>query len=160
MSDINDSRIADALSLVSQSPPPEVVSLLAQRKKRLIVILVAGTMVCILVGVVVGFFTGMRSVRAPKTEVETWRVVLGYVFLAIGAATTVTVLVNRIRSGEMRKAWRSPLLVLNRAQRADLVQQVRGRRPVNAGTVPLARYLATQLAHCGPRPRAPQVELG
>ena len=50
-----------------------------------------------------------------------------------------------VRGNRRLRVWISPLAVLTRSQRRELVASVRGSRPVEPERVPLARLLAEQL---------------
>ena len=67
--------------------------------------------------------------------------------LALAGAVLVGVgLVRTWRAWRHRDGWAAAEPVLGRAERRELLAQVRGRRPADPARLPLARVLAGQLA--------------
>jgi hypothetical protein len=76
-----------------------------------------------------------------------WRDVLGLVVLGLATVVIVVGLVVQLRGNRRLHVWRNPLAPLTRAQRKELVAQVRGRGEHPAERLPLARYMAELLVH-------------
>jgi hypothetical protein len=51
----------------------------------------------------------------------------------------------QVRAARRARSYSSPMYVLNRRQKKELLAQMRGRSPVQAERVPLARHLAELL---------------
>jgi hypothetical protein len=78
-------------------------------------------------------------------HVPTWRAAVGFSVAGLGLVLMVVTTVVQFRAMRPLNAWRGPMNVLTRAQRKELLRQVRGRAPVPPGRVPLARHLAELL---------------
>jgi hypothetical protein len=82
----------------------------------------------------------------PDVEPSSGWVVAGLVVQGVGVLVVVGYLLVGWRAGLFRGAWSQPAAVLDRAQRRSLLAQVRGRVPVDARRLPLARAVAERLA--------------
>lgn len=120
-----------------------------QKVIRLMIIL---SMVAFGAWVVVWAVIGHRSGHHPQppVDVPVWAEVVSWSLRVIGLVVVVVGGIGLKRSRQLGFAWRAPTQVLNRAERKQLLQQVRGRRPVVPAQLPLARDLAvraTRLSH-------------
>lgn len=81
----------------------------------------------------------------PATEPSDGWVVAGLVCQGAGLLVLAGYGVIAWRAGVFRGAWSQPAAVLDRRQRRALLAQVRGRAPVDARRLPLARSAAERL---------------
>lgn len=93
---------------------------------------------------IVGLTGGPSS--SDSSTPATGQLVVGATLSVLGLVGEVVLLVRLFRSKQWRAAWRSPLRVLTRRQRKDLVAQVRGRTAADPARLLLARHLAERLA--------------
>jgi pilus assembly protein TadC len=138
-----ESRWADAQSLLDRAPTESAGQRLQRWRRLRVLLLASALLVSAAVGVVL--FVLFSGPPAHTEEAPTWQAVVGFVIAAAGLVLQgfgVAALwwVNRRVRG-----WRSPLSVLTRAQRKELLAQVRAQRPVEPSRVPMARLLAEQL---------------
>ncbi len=139
----DEARWADALSLLDRAPTESASRRLRLWRRSRVLLLVSVLLVSAVAGVVAAVLAGDVSGRGE--EVPTWQSVVGYVVAVAGLALQCTGLAALWWVGRRVRSWQSPLSVLTRAQRGELLAQVRARRPVEADRVPLARLLAEQL---------------
>jgi hypothetical protein len=149
-------RWADAESILDGSPSEFAVHQLRhyQRRLRTLIWSLAGFFVLVVaasvvVVVVFGHHHGHHA--AARSRAPVWQAIGGLGVTGAGIVVLIVGLVGYFRSGGWRDAWRSPALVLTRAQRRQLSAQIRGRAPLEPDRVRVARYV-TELA-AGPRAR-------
>jgi hypothetical protein len=148
-------RWADAESIVDGDPSEFALFEIRRFRRRmryliwslgafLVVVVAAGVVV-----VLVGGHSGHQA--AAPTRTPLWQEIAGLCLNGLGVVVLVVGLVGYFRSGVPQAAWRSPALVLTRAQRRGLSAQIRGRTPVQPERVRVARYVADLAA--GPNVR-------
>jgi hypothetical protein len=139
-------RWADAESILDGDPTEFALSELRRFRRRmryLIWSLGAFLVLVVAAGVVVALLGGHSGHHAAApTRTPLWQEIAGLCLNGLGLVLIVVGLVRYFRSAGRRAAWRSPALVLTRAQRRELSAQIRGRAPVQPERVRLARYLA------------------
>lgn len=141
----DEQRWADAQSIVDGDPSEFAVQELRRRRRRLkillwsslglLLLLVAGSVVLIVV------FGNHRHHAPPHHHVPVWQEITGLAVNGAGLVVIVVGLVGYVRSGAWRDAWRSPALVLTRAQRRRLSKEIRGREPLDPDHVRVARHV-------------------
>lgn len=137
----DEARWADAESLLDDAPT-ESAQLRLRRRERYEMLIVIGAVVlglAVFIGLGVVFH---GSFGEQPAHVPVWQEVTGLVLMGIGLVVLIAALVVTTRSSRRVPAWRSPLMVLTRAQRKDLLDQVRGRTPLDPRRIRLARLLA------------------
>lgn len=142
MTDTDEDRWAEAQSLLDRTPTESAARRLrrAQRNRWFLVVGVAVSGTALMVGVVFLLRDGLAP--GPGGEVSTARAVAGYSLSGLGVLLAVVGLFWQIRATRRARAFSSPLHVLTRRQRKDLLAQVRGRSAVQSERVALARHLA------------------
>lgn len=139
----DETRWADAESLLGDAPTESAERRLRRWEVHQMVIVIGavvlGVAVFIGLGVVFQSSPGERS-----AHVRGWQEVTGLVLMGIGLVVLIAALVVTTRSRRRVPMWRSPLMVLTRAQRKNLLEQVRGRTPLDPRRIRLARLLALQ----------------
>lgn len=78
-------------------------------------------------------------------HVPTWQVVTGFSISGLGPVFMIVALVARLRGIRRVRGRNSPLYVLTRHQRKELLRQVRGQGPAVPERIRLARHLAELL---------------
>jgi hypothetical protein len=150
----DEQRWAEAESILDGEPTEFAVQELRRRRRRLRILiwsLVGFVVVIVAVSVAVVVFGHHHGHHAAHSRVPVWQGITGLAFSGAGTVVIVVGLVGYVRSGAWRDAWRSPALVLTRAQRRELSKQIRGRTPPEPDRVRVARYVAELAA--GPRAR-------
>jgi hypothetical protein len=101
----------------------------------------------LLVGAAAGVVAAVlfRGRSAPTVDPPAWQGVVGFVIAGAGLVLQGIGVAAQWWVARRVRGWRSPLAVLTRAQRKELLAQVRAGRPVEPARVPLARLLAEQL---------------
>jgi hypothetical protein len=147
-------RWADAESIVDGEPSEFAVAQLRRYRRRLRLLLwsLAGFALLTIGGLVVFIALGPHHhSAAAHSRVPVWQEVVGLSTQGAGLVVLAIGFVGHVRSGGWSAAWRSPALVLTRAQRRELSAQIRGRAPIEPDRVRIARHV-TELA-AGPRTR-------
>ena len=139
----DEERWAEARSLLDRTPTESAEQRLRRWRRHRVVALAALLLVSAAVGVILAVLVG--GVASDASEAPAWPQVTGFVIAAAGLALQLSGVVAAVRGNRRLRVWRSPVAVLTRAQRKQLVAQVRGRRPVDPDRLPLARLLAEQL---------------
>ncbi len=140
-----DARWAEARSLLDRAPTESAERRL-RRWRRARALSVA---VVLLVSTAVVFVVAVLSRDAleerPSADVPSWQAAVGFSIAGAGLLLQLAGVVASVRSTRRLRGWSSPLAVLTRSQRKELLAYVRGSRPVEPDRVPLARLLAEQL---------------
>jgi hypothetical protein len=140
----DEARWAEAQSILDRAPTESAAERL-RRARRNRWLLVAGlTLVSLGLGVLVALFLLDPSPDAGE-GVPTWRLVVGFTISGLALLFMLVALVVQFRALRRTRAWGSPLHVLTRRQRKELLAAVRGRVPVVPERLPLARHLAELL---------------
>ncbi len=141
----DDERWAAAESIVDGNPSEFAVHQLRRFRRRMRILIwslvgfaVVGVVAIVVVVVVFGHH-GQHPTARPRVPV--WQEITGLGVTGAGIVVLVVGLVGYFRSGGRREAWRSPALVLTRAQRRELSAQIRGRAPLDPDRVRVARYV-------------------
>ena len=141
----DEQRWADAESILDGGPSEFAVQELRRRRRRMRILLWSSlgfVLLAVVVSVVLIAVLGQHSHHAPThRRVPVWQEITGLAVNGIGLVVLVVGLVGYVRSGAWRDAWRSPALVLTRAQRRELSKQIRGRSPVDPDHVRVARHV-------------------
>jgi hypothetical protein len=140
-----DALWAEARSLLDRAPTESAEQRLGRwRRTRVlaaVAVFLSGTAVVLVVTVLFREALGER----PSVDVPSWRAATGFGLAGAGLLLQLAGVVAIVRSSRRLRAWSSPLAVLTRSQRRELLASVRGSRPVEPDRVPLARLLAEQL---------------
>jgi hypothetical protein len=152
----DDERWADAESILDGDPSEFALSELRRfrRRMRYLIWSLGGLVVItVAVGVVMAFvFSGHHPQHAAaSTRTPVGQEIAGLATNGVGLVVLVVGLVRYFRSGVWGAAWRSPAIVLTRAQRRELSAHIRGRAPVPPERVRVARCVAE--LNAGPRVR-------
>jgi hypothetical protein len=101
----------------------------------------------LLVGAAVGVVLAVvfSGTSGHGDEAPTWQVVVGFLIAGAGLVLQGIGVAALWWVSRRVRGWRNPLSVLTRAQRKQLLGQVRAQRPIDPARVPLARLLAEQL---------------
>jgi Flp pilus assembly protein TadB len=135
----DQARWAEAQSVLDRTPTQSAEQRLRRWRHYWVLFLVA---LVLLVVVIIVLFRGTFEAHPPN--VPTWQAVIGFVIAGAGLVLQIFGVVTLWRANRSQRAWRSPLAVLTRAQRKELLTRVRGLQPVEPARLPLARYLAEQ----------------
>jgi hypothetical protein len=139
--DDDEARWAEAQSLLDRRPTESAEQRLRTARCRRWLLLGVLLLVVGAAGAALGAWLAEPG-SAGAGDVGTWRVVVGFSLSGAGLLAMVVALFLQIRRTRRLRGWRSPLLVLSRAQRKELVGQVRGRISLQPRRLPLARHLA------------------
>lgn len=142
-----DAWWAHAEALLSGTPDAVAERRLRRTRRRRLTVVVALLVVFGALAAAVGLLVAVGRNGSDPPDVPTWQAGIGFALTAAGTLVTLVAVVRQVHGLRRRRAWRSPLLVLNPAQRKDLLGQVRGRAPVDPGRVGLSRELAHHLLH-------------
>ena len=139
-----EARWAEAQSILDRAPTESAAGRLrrAKRNRWLLVgglILVSAAVATLLVLFV------LEPHPDGDQDVPAWRAVVGFTISGLGLVFTLVALVVQFRATRRVRGWSSPLHVLTRRQRKQLLTQVRGQAPVVPERLPLARHLAEML---------------
>ncbi len=134
---------AQARSLLERTPTEAAQRRLRRWRRQRIGALAALLLVSAAVGTAIAVLFGGGASEAAK--VPAWQQAAGFSIAGAGLVLQLTGVVATVRRTRGLRAWRSPLAVLTTAQRKQLAAQVRGRLPVDAEQLPLARLVAEQL---------------
>ncbi|WNV76886.1 hypothetical protein [Geodermatophilus sp. DSM 44513] len=148
--DDDERRWTDALSLLSGVPAGTALRRLGRaRRNLLLAVLVPLVVLCVVVGVLVGYVVLRQEDGADDPSPgppAVWQEVVGFALMAAGLVLLGLALVRQLRAARARRTgWHSPLLALTGHQRRQLLAQVRGRVPADPARLPLARVMAAQL---------------
>lgn len=139
----DDARWAEAQAALERAPSESAEAWMRRSRRFQWLVIVAVLLVSIaLAAVLVVVFHGRLG--PLQVDVPTWQVVVGFVVAAAGLTLQISGVVAMWRRNRRLDAWHSPLMVLTHKQRKYLLDQVRGRRPVEPARLPLARLLAEQ----------------
>lgn len=141
----DEERWAQARSVLDRKPTEPAERRLRRTRRLLLLLVGAAVLVAGGVAAVAVVVLGDTAAVEPSHDVPTWQVVLGFVLSGLALVVMFVAVVAQFRANRRLGAWRNPLSVLTRGQRKELLAQVRGRAPVEAARVPLARYLAEAL---------------
>jgi hypothetical protein len=139
----DEARWVDARSLLDRAPTVSASHRLRRWRRLRVLLLASGLLVVAALGVVLVVLLGGTS--APTEEAPTWQAAVGFVIAGAGLVLQVIGVGAIWWVARRVQGWRSPLVALTRAQRKELLAQVRMERQVEPGRVPLARLLAEQL---------------
>ena len=138
-----EDRWAEAQSLLDGVPDESVEQRLRRRRRHLVLAVVA---VVLLTTAAVAAAVVLSDGRGHVSEdVPTWQVVTGFSISGAGLVFQIVGLVIVVRANRRSRGRFSPLSVLSRAQRKELLAQVRGVRAADPIRTPLARRVAEQL---------------
>lgn len=140
--DTDGDRWGEAQSLLDRTPTEPAARRLrrAQRNRWLLILGLAVSGTALMIGV--AFLLRDGPAPDPGGEVSTTRAVAGYSLSGLGVLLMVVGLFWQIRAVRRARGYSSPLHVLTRRQRKELLAQVRGRSPAQPEHVGLARHLA------------------
>ena len=139
----DEARWSEAQSILDRTPTESAARRL-RRSQRTTWLLVASVVVSgLALGavVVVVLLAGGHS-PSPGDDVPTAQAATGFGVSAVGLLVMVFGLWWHSRGARGARAYGSPLRVLTRHQRKELLAQVRGRTPVEPERGPLARHVA------------------
>jgi nitroreductase len=139
----DEARWADAQSLLDRAPTESADQRLRRWRRLRVLLLASVLLVSAAVGVMLAVLFSGPSAHAK--EAPTWQAVFGFVIAAAGLVLQGFGVAALWWVHRRVRGWRSPLSVLTRAQRKELLAQVRAQRPIQLSRVPLARLLAEQL---------------
>ena len=140
----DEARWVEAQSILDRAPTEAAAQRLRQaRRKRWL--LVAGLVLLSLA--LAALFAVLLLDPQPESDedVPTWRAVVGFTIGGLGLLFMVAALVVQFRALRRNRAWGSPMYVLTRQQRKELLRQVRGQAELIYERIPLARHLAELL---------------
>jgi hypothetical protein len=138
-------RWAEAQSILDRTPT-ESAEVRLRRSRRLRLGVIVGLALVLTTAITVAFLLVSDPARLrPERDPATPQVVLGFVLSVVALVVMLVGVVGQVRATRRMQAYRSPLYVLNRAQRKQLVSEVRGRTAAVPEHVPLARHLAELL---------------
>ena len=139
-----ESRWAEAQSILDRAPTESATERLRRARRNRWLLVVGLILVSLAVGVLIAMY--LLDPRPDRDEdVPTWRVIVGFTISGLGLLFMIAALVVQFRALRRTRAWGSPLFVLTRQQRKELLKQVRGQAPSEPERVPLARHLAELL---------------
>jgi hypothetical protein len=137
-------RWAEAQSILDRTPTGSAEARLRRARRNRWLLIVGFVLVSIAVGILVA-----ALVIDPRPDlhedVPVWRSVTGFTISGLALVFMATGLVIQYRRLWRARAWGSPMYVLTRRQRKELLRQVRGQEPVAPERIPLARHLAELL---------------
>jgi len=136
----DEARLAQAESSLRGRPDAQV------RKwfRRRLLLAVGAVLVAGAAGVVTALV--LPDTPSPRrSESSAAQETIALVLFSTGLAVTVVAMVLLWRAMRRAGGWRAPHLALSRAQRKDLLAQVRGLRPADAARLPLTRNLALRV---------------
>ncbi len=143
--DDDEARWAEAQSILDRHPTESADKRL-HRAKRLRWLLVLGL---VLLGLVLALLFALLvfdpSPEYDRPGVSTWQAVTGLSISGLGIVLMLVALVFHFRRTRRARGWSSPMYLLTRRQRKELLKQVRGQAPAVPERVPLARHLAELL---------------
>lgn len=141
----DDNRWSEASALLERIPDEAAERRLRRwRVKRLLLMAVG-----LVTGVAAaGFvFVLVDGGSSSATGAPAWQVGAGYTLSTVAFALSFVAIRFQWRANTRARAWRSPVAVLTREQRKELLQGVRGTATVEPARVPLARHLAENLGN-------------
>jgi hypothetical protein len=143
--DTDEDRWAEAQSILDRTPTESAAQRLRRSKRGRWLLILGITVGGLAVAVAVAFLLGDGPVPDPGAEVSTGRAVAGFSLSGLGLLLMAIGLFWQIRAVRRARGYGSPIYVLTRPQRKELLAQVRGRAPAQPARVPLARHLAELL---------------
>jgi hypothetical protein len=141
--DTDEDRWAEAQSILDRTPTESAARRLRRSKRGRWLLILGITVGGLAVAVAVAFLLGDGP--DPGAEVSTGRAVAGFGMSGLGLLLMAIGLFWQIRAVRRARGYGSPVYVLTRPQRKELLAQVRGRAPAQPARVPLARHLAELL---------------
>lgn len=140
----DEARWAEAESLLARAPTESAEQRLRRWRRIRVLAGLAVALLGVALGLVLFLVLGVRT--GASAEAPTWQAVTGLCIAGAGLILQTFGLVTFVRTTRRRQgALTSPLSVLTRGQRKELLAQVRGLHPTEAARLPLARALAEQL---------------
>jgi uncharacterized membrane protein YbhN (UPF0104 family) len=140
-SDPDEDRWSRALSM-ARGEPTDAAEQVRRRLLRLRIALVIGVgLLSLGIGLALAFLLP-DLLTAEPVEPPTWVRIIGLVIALVGLVVQIAALVAIVRANRRHRQWRSPLLMLSRRQRKELLAQVRGQAPTDTARLPLSRELA------------------
>ena len=143
--DTDEDRWAEAQSILDRAPT-ESAEQRIRRTRRLALSL---NLVLVIGVSCAAFVTALMFADSPANEPSPerpiWQRIAGLGISGLAICVLIAACVLIVRTNRRLGAWRSPMTVLTRQQRRELLVQVRGRVPAEAARVPVARYLAVLL---------------
>jgi hypothetical protein len=133
-------RLAQAESLLGGRPDAQ-----ARKRFRRRLLLAVGA---VLVAGAAGIVTALVLSDNPsprRSEASAAQETIAMVLYVAGLVVVVVAMVFLWRAMRRAGGWRAPHLALSRAQRKDLLAQVRGLRPADPARLPLTRNLALRV---------------
>jgi hypothetical protein len=140
----DEARWAEAQSILDRAPTRSAAERLRRARWNRWLLVAGAVLVSLALGVLVALFVLDPGPRREE-EAPTWRVVVGFVLSGLALLFMVVALVVQFRALRRTRGWSSPLYVLTRRQRKQLLAGVRGQAPVVPERLPLARHLAELL---------------
>jgi sterol desaturase/sphingolipid hydroxylase (fatty acid hydroxylase superfamily) len=140
----DEERWAQAQSILDRAPTASASQRLRRARRNRWLLVIGLVVVGIALAVAVAFLLGDEAM-SDAAEVSTARTVAGFTLSGLGLLLMVVGLFWQIRAVRRARGFGSPLHVLTRRQQKELLEQVRGRSPVQPVRVPLARHLAELL---------------
>ncbi|SOE02333.1 hypothetical protein [Blastococcus haudaquaticus] len=139
----DENRWSEAQSLLDRKPTePAERRLRRSRRRRLLTALGASLFLGAPIGILAYRFADDAASSSP-VDVPTGQVVAGVVLALAGLVLAGVGFVAQLRANRRMSAWNSPLYVLTKEQRKELLAVVRGRVTVGSDRLPLARHLAS-----------------
>ena len=141
----DEARWAQAQSLLDRVPDESAEQRMRHVRRLRWLLVVALLVVTTALALAIAFVVIDRYALGTDEDVPTNRAVVGIVVGAVGVVIAAVGLVVQIRAMRRVRGWRSPLYVLTRRQRKQLLAQMRGRAFVRDERVALVRHLAELL---------------
>lgn len=141
---VPDDQWASANAMLA-NPNLQLPRDIAKARQRRILFVVVGVLLMAGVGAAIGL--ALSDGSANSTDVPALQVIVGLVIAASGLVLQFWGVRRQWRRGSALNYWRGPLAGLKRAQRKRLLNQVRGRVPVQSGTERLSVLQAHVMIH-------------
>ncbi|MGY2066704.1 hypothetical protein [Blastococcus sp. SYSU DS0619] len=142
----DETRWSEARSLLDDVPT-ESADRRARRslRTRILIGLGVGLFVGAPLGIGVAWLADRSGDGATSAGAPLWQEITGLAVAGAGLLVLFGGVVAQFRANRRMRAWRSPLAVLTKAQRKELLAVVRGRGDLRPDRLPLARHLASNL---------------
>ena len=142
----DETRWAEAQSLLDDVPT-ESAERRARRslRTRILIGLAVGVFVGAPLGIGVAWLADRSADGATSADAPLWQEITGLAVAGAGLLVLFGGVIAQFRANRRMRAWRSPLAVLTKDQRKELLAGMRGRRDLHPDRLPLARHLASNL---------------
>ncbi|WP_324276651.1 hypothetical protein [Blastococcus brunescens] len=152
----DEDRWSEAQSLLDDLPTESAERRIRRSlRTRVLLVLVVVALLGGPLGFGVAWLADGSGGGSTPADVPQWQEIEGLAVAGAGLVVLFVGVVSQFRANRRMAAWRSPLAVLNKNQRNELLAVVRGREPLHRGRLPLARHLGVQPARPA-RPDGPR----